>query len=574
MATERKLERDISRIYQSAGKDMTGVGKKWRKYFKEAAKELKGKEEEFQKAKESGDKKEIARLERELRDEKQKITTGNAEYRKIVSETTDKLADANQNALSYINEEIPSYYTESYNTEMKAEAVDLGFRYDMADEATVKRLITDGDIDLPKKKLDIAADKRWNTKYINSQVTQGIVLGESMDKIADRIFPEIMAKSDTKGLSSQEMSELLRRNRNAAIRNARTLVNGAENRGRQDRYRTLAKLGAVMKRIWIATGDERTRDLHLDMDGQEVDLDEPFVDGNRNELDYPGDPHAAPETVYNCRCTTKARIVGVRRADGSIVRVDYDPTTELHKEQIQAEIKRRQEEEKAINSKEESKEIAVGNKFDHKTYGAGTITEVQGNTVTIDFNGEEKKFASEFLEKMRAESNPIAPKKSQEELTIESMNNLGLSQAKLKKAYDKYGDNQFTPEARYEMAMMMSTETASKDNFYMNSVGYWQKTDDRKEKADYISYRRGTTDVSSEYWYTDEGVYRRSDHWGSDVASCSWYIEGREYSSFGIEKGSRETAFIKWEDLKAKGVISEKKGVYSTGGLEDSFKFI
>jgi len=351
MATERKLERDISRIYQSAGKDMAGVGKEWRKYFKAAAKELKGKEDELQKAKESGDKKEIAKLERELREEKQRITTGNAEYRKIVSETTDKLADANQNALNYINGEIPSYYTESYNAEMKAEAVDLGFRFDMADEATVKRLITDGDIDLPKKKIDVAADKRWNTKYINSQVTQGIVQGESMDKIADRIFPEIMAKSDTKGLSSKEMSELLRRNKNAAIRNARTLVNGAENKGRQDRYRNLAKQGAVMKRIWTATGDERTRDWHLEMDGQEVDLDEPFVDGNNNKIDYPGDPHAAPETVYNCRCTTKSRLIGFRRADGTIVRVDYDPTTKLHKEQIQAEIKRRQEEEKASNSK-------------------------------------------------------------------------------------------------------------------------------------------------------------------------------------------------------------------------------
>lgn len=346
MAMERKLERDISRIYQSAGRDMAGVGKEWRKYFKEAAKELKGKEDELQKAKDSGDKKEVAKLERELREEKQRITTGNAEYRKIVSETTDKLADANQNALAYVNGEIPSYYTESYNAEMKAEAVDLGFRFDMADEATVKRLITDGDIDLPKKKIDVAADKRWNTKYINSQVTQGIVQGESMDKIADRIFPEIMAKSDTKGLSSKEMSELLQRNRNAAIRNARTLVNGAENRGRQDRYRDLEKQGAVMKRIWIATGDERTRDWHLEMDGQEVDLDEPFVDGNNNKIDYPGDPHAAPETVYNCRCTTKSRLIGFRRADGSIVRVDYDPTTKLHKEQIQAEIKRRQEEEK------------------------------------------------------------------------------------------------------------------------------------------------------------------------------------------------------------------------------------
>lgn len=307
MAT-RKLERDISRIYQSAGKDMAGVGKEWRKYFKEAAKELKGKEEELQKAKESGDKKEIARLERELREEKQKITTGNAEYRKIVSETTDKLAAANQAALTYTNDHLPTYYTEAFNEEMKVEAVNMGVAFDIADEATIRQRIKQGDIDMPRKKISVPDDKRWNTKYINSQVTQGIVQGESMDKIADRIFPEIMAKSDTDNLDSKQMSELLQRNRQAAIRNARTLVNGVENKGRQDRYNDLERKGCVIKKIWIATEDNRTREWHADMDGQEVDNDEMFIDGNGNELEYPGDPNAEPETVYNCRCTMRAEI--------------------------------------------------------------------------------------------------------------------------------------------------------------------------------------------------------------------------------------------------------------------------
>lgn len=57
-----------------------------------------------------------------------------------------------------------------------------------------------------------------------------------------------------------------------------------------------------VRRVWRATGDGRTRDAHAWMDGQEVGLDEPFVDGYGNELMYPGDPAAPPETTINCRC--------------------------------------------------------------------------------------------------------------------------------------------------------------------------------------------------------------------------------------------------------------------------------
>lgn len=39
---------------------------------------------------------------------------------------------------------------------------------------------------------------------------------------------------------------------------------------------------------------------------------------------------------------------------------------------------------------------------------------------------------------------------------------------------------------------------------------------------DYVS------DSGSRYWYTDEGVYRDSDHWGEYIASCSWNLEGDE----------------------------------------------
>ena len=33
----------------------------------------------------------------------------------------------------------------------------------------------------------------------------------------------------------------------------------------------------------------------------------------------------------------------------------------------------------------------------------------------------------------------------------------------------------------------------------------------------------------SAYWYTDEGMYRLSDHFGYDIKSCDWLLEGHGY---------------------------------------------
>lgn len=67
--------------------------------------------------------------------------------------------------------------------------------------------------------------------------------------------------------------------------------------------------------VWRATHDARTRDIHAVMDGQKVSLGEYFVDGDGNQLEYPGDPAAPPETTINCRCWREPKIdflAGVR----------------------------------------------------------------------------------------------------------------------------------------------------------------------------------------------------------------------------------------------------------------------
>lgn len=226
-------------------------------------------------------------------------TLKNNRYNDMIADVTKRLASVNQIAISYLNGELPQIYQVNYNQAVQG-VKQLGIDFTIVDEATIARRITDGDITLPYKELNITKDMRWNTKQLNSSLIQGLLQGESITKIAERILP------------------IVGNNEKAAIRNARTMVTGAENQGRLDRYKDLEKRGAVLNKVWIATHDGRVRDWHLSMDGQEVGIYQKFTDGNGQQLDYPADPNGQPNTVYNCRCSMKTHILGVKSPNGRI----------------------------------------------------------------------------------------------------------------------------------------------------------------------------------------------------------------------------------------------------------------
>lgn len=57
-----------------------------------------------------------------------------------------------------------------------------------------------------------------------------------------------------------------------------------------------------VKRKWNRTSDGRQRDHHDVMQDQTVGLNEKFIDGLGNELQFPGDPSAPLDTTARCRC--------------------------------------------------------------------------------------------------------------------------------------------------------------------------------------------------------------------------------------------------------------------------------
>lgn len=157
--------------------------------------------------------------------------------------------------------------------------------FDIYDQKTVERLLKDNPKMLPEWKINEKKDYVWNEKRVQNAVTQGIIQGESVYDIGARLTDELSADNASK----MDMF-------------ARTAMTGAQNAGRIERLKETEEAGIEVKKKWLAARDSCVRDTHAELDGQERPVNEPFeVDGMT--IDYPGDPTAPPELVYNCRCT-------------------------------------------------------------------------------------------------------------------------------------------------------------------------------------------------------------------------------------------------------------------------------
>lgn len=201
----------------------------------------------------------------------------------------DRLADdyvtANVRASGMINEHLYNTYAENFNyqafiaeREMRIETT-----FSLYDKDAVREMVRRTPGIITTAQVNIAKNQRWNAQKVTSALTQGILQGDSIGHIADRL---------------QTVTTM---NQKAAVRNARTLTTGAENGGRFACSQRLESAGVEQEKQWMATLDRRTRHSHRMLDMETVPMDQPFSNG----LMYPGDmsmAHTKPEEVYNCRC--------------------------------------------------------------------------------------------------------------------------------------------------------------------------------------------------------------------------------------------------------------------------------
>jgi len=284
-----EMEKRLSAIYSRAEKE---IQKTADEYFSQFAKQ----DEEKRKLVEAG-----KMTEQEYTKwRKSKVMYGKR-FDAMREDIAKQLLNVNKTALAYVNGELPEVYALNYNA--LAGSVDGvgGYSFTLVDADTVRNLsVTDTSL-LPYKEIDPAKDIPWNMKKINAETLQGILQGESMDKIAKRLR------------NVQEM------NKTQAIRSARTIVTGAECKGRQDSYQRAKDDGIILRKYWLATYDKRARDWHKEAgndytEEKAIEIDDFFIVDGENML-HPGDAMhgASGHNLYNCRCSIASKVVGFNK---------------------------------------------------------------------------------------------------------------------------------------------------------------------------------------------------------------------------------------------------------------------
>ena len=315
MLTDKKLEqmeKRLSAIYSEAQRD---IQKKADEYF-----------DKFKKADE--EKRKLVKAGKLTDEEYKTWRKGKIMYGKrftaMKEDIAKQLLNVNQTATAYINGELPEVYALNYNA--LAETVDGvgGYSFTLVDRDTVKNLATTDKSLLPFRELDPAKDIPWNMKKINAETLQGVLQGESMDKIAKRI------------MNVQTM------NKDAAIRSARTIVTGAECKGRQDSYQRAKDDGIILRKYWLATYDKRGRDWHKDAgndytEEKAIEIDDFFiVDGEK--MLHPGDAMhgASGHNLYNCRCSIASKVIGFKKVQAQKAMAEKDEYTQAERDEFAA----------------------------------------------------------------------------------------------------------------------------------------------------------------------------------------------------------------------------------------------
>lgn len=303
-----------------------------------------------------------------------------------IEDLTQTLVHADEVAMTMIRDELPQVYATSYNFgvyrgETYANASGKDFTSFTIYNADAVRELAKNDPDLlpVNPRVDIPKDERWNRQHVQSAIAQGIIKGDPINKIADRL---------------QTVTDM---DRGAAIRNARTAVNGIENKGRKDATERLKEAGIAMVEVWSCTHDGRTRQSHVLLDYTTPDEQGYFGNG----LQYPGDPDGPEEEVYNCRCSLLTFMEGIDHSKDDelyekFMEENYFDEWEEAKEKQnlaegywsknkqKAEKNRAKIERKWIeSSKERNKKLEQSNKQENSTFPESKINDFKGEDTDL-----------------------------------------------------------------------------------------------------------------------------------------------------------------------------------------------
>jgi len=136
------------------------------------------------------------------------------------------------------------------------------------------------------------AIKKWLAEHAAESVTS--IAKTNLDEVRAVILKGAEDNLTNRQIASQLRSFYEDRSTSKAMRVARTEIASAAGFGQHES----AKQGGLKTHTWISSRDDRVRDEHLGIDGEEKPLDKPYSNG----LMYPGDPAGGADEIINCRC--------------------------------------------------------------------------------------------------------------------------------------------------------------------------------------------------------------------------------------------------------------------------------
>ena len=247
---QEEFQRELIRAFQRALKEIRGkIAISYEKYNGDWA--------EMQKYNR------LTKLEKEIADEIRKLTGKNAmTLKKGMMDTYEE-----------------SYYRTAWvlSNEVKT---DLGFS--LLDRKLVERAIQN-----PLDRVGFLQRNRDNqarlARQLREHLAQSLIQGEAYGTAARRI---------------KERMDIGATN---VLRIAHTEMHRTRQQAKLDSMEEGAKAGVVVKKMWVATVDDRTRDSHQELDGVTIGINEDF-EGEEGSGPAPGMMGSAEEDI-NCRCT-------------------------------------------------------------------------------------------------------------------------------------------------------------------------------------------------------------------------------------------------------------------------------
>ena len=235
-----------------------------------------------------------------LMDEQTPSRIHRVEYqRRLKKQIETTLETLHRNEYKTINAFLQDSYKDSF----------VGTMYDLHSQGVPVIVPIDQNAAVKAIQLDTQlSDRKIHPNANGEHVTLYESLGVDVDNLKETIRLEI-----TRGLATNMQPEVIARNisylTKAPLSRAKTIARTEAHRiqeaSAQDAREKAISRGARVVKQWDATMDGATREAHRRLDGQMVEVHEPFVYGTLTAM-YPGD-FGDPAQDCNCRCKATQR---------------------------------------------------------------------------------------------------------------------------------------------------------------------------------------------------------------------------------------------------------------------------